>query len=82
MVSIKAPIEAAFCSAERVTFAGSMPPWATRSPYSPVAAFPGGSAYVSAIYFFPFLLEMNCRGVAILVVLNSWGKSLLFPVTS
>ena len=31
-------IDAAFCSAERVTFAGSMMPCASRSPYSPVAA--------------------------------------------
>src|SRR3954468_19523209 len=32
-------IEAAFCSAERVTMAGSMTPSATRSTISPVAAF-------------------------------------------
>jgi hypothetical protein len=31
-------IEAAFCSAERVTMAGSMTPSATRSTISPVAA--------------------------------------------
>ena len=32
-------IEAAFCSAERVTIVGSMTPALTRSPYSPVSAF-------------------------------------------
>ena len=32
-------IDAAFCSAERVTIAGSMTPSATRSTISPVAAF-------------------------------------------
>ncbi len=32
-------IDAAFCSAERVTLAGSMMPVAIRSTYSPVAAF-------------------------------------------
>jgi len=31
-------IDAAFCSAERVTLAGSMMPAAIRSTYSPVAA--------------------------------------------
>ena len=33
-----AAIEAAFCSAERVTLVGSMTPIASRSPYSPVCA--------------------------------------------
>ena len=31
-------IEAALVSADRVTLTGSRTPWATRSPYSPVAA--------------------------------------------
>ena len=42
-----AAIEAAFSSADRVTLTGSMTPAATRSTYSPVAAFrpwPAGSS--------------------------------------
>ncbi len=39
VVRNRAAIEAAFCSAERVTLAGSMMPVAIRSTYSPVAAF-------------------------------------------
>ena len=38
VVSSMAAIDAAFCTADLVTFTGSMTPWATRSPYSPVAA--------------------------------------------
>jgi hypothetical protein len=38
VVSIKDAIEDAFCSAERVTFVGSMTPDFTRSWYSEVAA--------------------------------------------
>ena len=38
VVRNSAAIDAAFCSAERVTFAGSMMPAAMRSTYSPVAA--------------------------------------------
>ena len=38
VVSSMPAIEAALTSAERVTLTGSMTPWATRSPYSPVAA--------------------------------------------
>ena len=38
VVSNMPAIEAAFSSAERVTFTGSITPCATRSPYSPVAA--------------------------------------------
>src|SRR5690606_15376444 len=39
VVRNRAAIEAAFCSAERVTLAGSGTPAASRSSYSPVAAF-------------------------------------------
>ncbi|CAM5244489.1 hypothetical protein SGLAM104S_07790 [Streptomyces glaucescens] len=39
VVRNSAAIDAAFCSAERVTLAGSMMPSLTRSTYSPVAAF-------------------------------------------
>jgi hypothetical protein len=38
VVSSMPAIEAALTSAERVTLTGSRTPWATRSPYSPVAA--------------------------------------------
>src|SRR6266568_4639676 len=38
VVSIKPAMEAAFCSARRVTLAGSMTPILTMSPYSPVSA--------------------------------------------
>ena len=38
MVRNNAAIDAAFCNAERVTFAASMTPSFTRSTYSPVAA--------------------------------------------
>ena len=38
VVSSMPAIDAALVSAERVTFTGSSTPWATRSPYSPVAA--------------------------------------------
>ena len=38
VVSIKPAIDAAFCSARRVTLAGSITPALTRSPYSPVSA--------------------------------------------
>src|ERR1700759_1963800 len=38
VVSSMPAIDAAFCTADRVTFTGSMTPWAARSPYSPVAA--------------------------------------------
>jgi hypothetical protein len=38
VVSIRPAIEAAFCRAVRVTFAGSMTPAATRSSYFSVAA--------------------------------------------
>ena len=46
VVRNRAAIEAAFCSAERVTFAGSTTPNLIMSPYSPVAAlspWPSGS---------------------------------------
>ena len=39
VVRNSAAIDAAFCSAERVTLAGSMMPAASRSTYSPFAAF-------------------------------------------
>ncbi len=38
VVSSMPAIEAALVTAERVTFTGSMTPWAIRSPYSSVAA--------------------------------------------
>ena len=38
VVRINPATEAAFCSAWRVTFVGSMTPVSTRSPYCPVAA--------------------------------------------
>src|SRR5690242_11734676 len=38
-------IEAAFCSADRVTMVGSMTPSATRSPYSPLEAFRPSPAF-------------------------------------
>ena len=38
VVRNRAAIDAAFCRADRVTFAGSMMPAATRSTYSPLAA--------------------------------------------
>src|SRR3989304_3389609 len=38
VVRKRAAIDAAFCNADRVTFAGSMTPAAMRSSYSPVAA--------------------------------------------
>jgi hypothetical protein len=38
VVSSSPAIDAAFCSAERVTLAGSMMPALTRSSYSPVSA--------------------------------------------
>ena len=38
VVSSMPAIEVALTSAERVTLTGSRTPWATRSPYSPVAA--------------------------------------------
>ncbi len=38
VVRNSAPIDAAFCSAERVTLVGSMTPNASMSPYSPLAA--------------------------------------------
>ena len=38
VVMTNAAIDAAFCNAARVTFAGSMMPAFTRSTYSPVAA--------------------------------------------
>ena len=38
VVSRSAAIDAAFCKAARVTFAGSITPAATKSSYSPVAA--------------------------------------------
>ena len=38
VVSSMPAMDAAFCTAERVTLTGSMTPCATRSPYSPVAA--------------------------------------------
>ena len=39
VVRNRAAIEAAFCSAERVTLAASMTPALNRSSYSPLAAF-------------------------------------------
>ena len=39
VVNRSAAIEAAFCNAARVTFAGSITPASTRSTNSPVAAF-------------------------------------------
>ena len=39
VVKNSAAIEAAFCNAQRVTFAGSMMPDLIMSTYSPVAAF-------------------------------------------
>jgi len=38
VINTSPAMEAAFCSATRVTLAGSITPSASRSPYSPVAA--------------------------------------------
>ena len=47
VVRNRAAIEAAFCSAERVTLAASMMPALTRSSYSPVAALRPSDAFLS-----------------------------------
>src|SRR5271165_6862061 len=50
VVSIRPAMEAAFCSARRVTFAGSMTPILTMSPYSPVSALkPKFSSFESGV---------------------------------
>ena len=49
VMRMSAAIEAAFCSAERVTLTGSMTPILTRSPYSPAAAVLAGETQVPAV---------------------------------
>src|SRR6266487_2993520 len=61
VVSIRPAMEAAFCSARRVTLAGSMTPILTMSPYSPVSALkPKFSSLDSRLLF----LQLGFGGCA------------------